>query len=100
MGNSIRVPATTAASTGVQVGGSGVTGVRVHNGSTDVAFVTFGTSAVAAAVPVAGTPANGIPVGSSETEYFAMPSGAYISAISAIAGSSQAIYATPGQLGR
>lgn len=63
--------------------------VRVKNiDTTNVAYVAFGDSSVTAAVPAAGTPAAGIPIGPGETAGFTL--GAQITHFAGITSTSTA----------
>lgn len=54
--------------------------VVVNTGSNPV-YVAFGGSGVTAAIPVSGTPANGIPVGAGATYTFSLSGQSHIAAI-------------------
>lgn len=55
--------------------------VLVTNAGTNTVFVAFGGSGVTAAVPVAGTPADGVAVAAGQTQAFSLNASSYIAAI-------------------
>ena len=66
----------------------------VTNSGANMAFVAFGASGIVAAIPVAGTPANGVPIAPNSTRAFTVNSGQYIAAIASATGNT--LYATAG----
>ncbi|MDE2472695.1 MAG: hypothetical protein KGL35_29225 [Bradyrhizobium sp.] len=67
---------------------------QVSNTGTNAVFVAFGGSSVTAAIPVAGTPANGIPVPAGATVNFSLSGASHIAAIASTV--TNAIYFTAG----
>lgn len=110
-GNTVAITVTAASSTAVQVPnvqGSGLgsgnyllTNIgtqTVHMAFTaarqsDQSLTTAGT-AVAAVIPVPGTPANGVPLLAGTSQTMTLPPGAWITTIAAAVGST--LYITPG----
>lgn len=99
-GNTILVPADTVAPAGVQADGQpNANQFRIFNGGTVTAFLGIGVNAAAATaaavIPVAGTPAAGIPIPAGIVEVISAPPDAYFSAITASGTAS--VYVTPGE---
>lgn len=68
---------------------------RLVNDGPDKVFIAIGTGAVTAAIPVNGTPANGMPMEAGTTEVFGFPPGATLAAI--CPSSTAKLYITGGQ---
>ena len=66
----------------------------VTNSGTNTVFVAFGTVGIVAAIPVVGTPANGIAIAPNTTRAFTVQGAQYIAAIAAATGNT--LYATAG----
>jgi hypothetical protein len=89
----------TATSVAVQVLVTPNRHVRVYNAGTNVVYIRAGGSGVVAAIPVAGTPAWGIPLAPGEVEVIRIADGdsqGHIAAIAAVAGPTPVFY-TPGE---
>lgn len=88
----------TSTVTPVQVKGAlaNATQRMVINDGTKTAFLAWGASNVVAAVPVAATPANGIPIPAGAIMVLSFPPNAYFAAICA-GSDSTTLYIVPGE---
>jgi len=96
LGNTAAITAATSAPTGVQI--TGALQYRVINNGTITAYLGIGKTAAqaqtAAAIPVSGTPASGLPLVPGAVEIISANDGAFFSAITA--SSTTTIFVTPG----
>ncbi len=98
-GNSTLIAVTATASTGIQVKGNlaNATQRMVQNLGTKTAYLAWsGASDVAAAIPVDGTPHNGIAIQAGAIIVMGFPPNAYFSAICA-GSDSTSLQVTPGE---
>jgi hypothetical protein len=100
-GNTVAVlPATSSANIAVpaSAASSNVGQVRVYNGSNQTVYLAWGsTSAVAAAIPVVGTPNLGVPVPPGAVETFSNQGGPTYIAYIVSATATGNLYITPGE---
>ena len=81
-GNTSLIAATTTASAAIQLTDGDIQGCKVLiTGSTQHVFLAFGQTTATAALPTTSTPAFGMPVQPASDQTFAIPPGAWVSAI-------------------
>ena len=83
-------------SSNVQVHSGFCSNIRIVNASANAVYVNFGPdNTITAAIPVPGTPANGMAIPAGEVEIVRAPGG-WVAAIASVVGPSE-IFLTPGQ---
>lgn len=99
-GNTAALSATdvsTATPIQVKGGNNNATQRKLYNAGTKDCFLAWGPSAtLTAAIPVAGTPANGMPVAAGEISVESFPPNAYFAVVCA-SGQTTTLYITPGE---
>lgn len=93
-GNTSLIAATTTASAGIQPSTGAIVGMRVATVGSGPAYLAFGSSTVAAALPTTSTPGAGFPIQPNSVETFNFAPNTWLSAITT--GGTVQVYATAG----